>query len=73
MGPLAGIKIVEIGAYGPAPVAGMLLADLGAEVVLIERESSDLMESLGRDQGHSAKVFFNRGKKSMNLSVVPMR
>ncbi len=69
MGPLAGIKIVEIGAHGPAPVAGMLLADLGAEVVLIERESSDLMESLGQDQGHSAKAFFNRGKKSIALDL----
>lgn len=69
MGPLEGIKVVEIGAYGPAPVAGMLLADLGAEVVLIERENSDLMESLGQDQGHSAQAFFNRGKKSIVLDL----
>jgi alpha-methylacyl-CoA racemase len=69
MGPLAGIKVVEIGAYGPAPVAGMLLSDLGAEVVLIERESSDLMVSLGQDQGHSAQAFFNRGKKSIVLDL----
>jgi crotonobetainyl-CoA:carnitine CoA-transferase CaiB-like acyl-CoA transferase len=69
MGPLAGIKVVEIGALGPAPVAGMLLADLGAEVVLIERTDSDSMASPGQDQNHSAKAFFNRGKKSIALDL----
>jgi alpha-methylacyl-CoA racemase len=37
MGPLAGIKIVEIAAIGPAPFGSMMLADLGAEIVRIER------------------------------------
>lgn len=69
MGPLAGIKVVEIGALGPAPVAGMLLADLGAEVVLIERAGSDTMAYLGKDRSHSAKVIFNRGKKSIALNL----
>lgn len=69
MGPLAGIKVVEIGALGPAPVAGMLLADLGAEVVLIERTRSDSMLSPGKDRSHSAKAFFNRGKKSITLDL----
>jgi alpha-methylacyl-CoA racemase len=69
MGPLAGIKVVEIGALGPAPVAGMLLADLGAEVVLIERTSSDSMAGPGQDPGHSAKAIFNRGKKSIALDL----
>lgn len=36
-GPLQGIKVVEFAALGPAPMAAMLLADLGAEVVRIER------------------------------------
>lgn len=36
-GPLAGIRVVEIEAIGPVPLAGMLLADLGADVVRIER------------------------------------
>jgi len=69
MGPLAGIKIVEIGALGPAPVAGMMLADLGAEVVLVERVKGDAMGSPGKDQSHSAKAFFNRGKKSIALDL----
>ena len=38
-GPLAGLKIVEMEGIGPAPLAAMLLADLGAEVVRVERMS----------------------------------
>jgi acetyl-CoA hydrolase len=38
-GPLAGLKILEIAGIGPAPFCGMLLADLGADVVVIERVS----------------------------------
>lgn len=38
MGPLHGIKVVEFAALGPCPMAAMILADLGAEVVRIERK-----------------------------------
>ncbi len=38
MGPLQGIKVVEIAALGPAPMGAMILADLGAEVLSIERK-----------------------------------
>lgn len=37
MGPLHGVKVIEFAALGPAPMGAMLLADLGAEVVRIER------------------------------------
>ncbi|HRO10866.1 MAG TPA: CaiB/BaiF CoA-transferase family protein [Amaricoccus sp.] len=36
-GPLAGLKVVEMAGIGPAPMCGMLLADLGAEIVRIDR------------------------------------
>jgi alpha-methylacyl-CoA racemase len=39
MGPLRGIKIIELAGLGPAPFAGMMLADMGAEVVRVERPS----------------------------------
>ena len=43
MGPLAGIKIVELTGIGPGPICAMLLADLGATVLRIDRpEPSDL-------------------------------
>ena len=40
MGPLAGVRVVEIEGLGPAPFAGMLLADMGAEVVTVGRKIS---------------------------------
>ena len=36
MGPLKGIKIIEMAGLGPAPFAGMMLADMGADVIKIE-------------------------------------
>ncbi len=40
MGPLAGVKVIELAGLGPAPICGMLLADLGAEVILVERAAA---------------------------------
>jgi alpha-methylacyl-CoA racemase len=39
-GPLAGLRIVELAGIGPCPFAGMLLADLGADVLRIDRDSA---------------------------------
>ena len=41
MGPLEGIRIVEMGGIGPGPMAAMLLSDLGADVVRVERPGGD--------------------------------
>ena len=38
MGPLAGLKVVELAGIGPGPMAAMLLADLGASVIRIDRK-----------------------------------
>jgi alpha-methylacyl-CoA racemase len=37
MGPLKGLRVIELAGIGPAPFAGMLLADMGAEVISVER------------------------------------
>src|SRR4051812_48427124 len=37
MGPLSGVRILEIAALGPAPFCAQLLSDLGAEVVRVDR------------------------------------
>jgi alpha-methylacyl-CoA racemase len=42
MGPLQGVRIIEIGGIGPGPFAGMLLADMGAEVLRVERASGSM-------------------------------
>jgi alpha-methylacyl-CoA racemase len=43
MGPLAGTRIVEIAGIGPVPFAGMLLADLGADVIRVDRTRPGVM------------------------------
>jgi crotonobetainyl-CoA:carnitine CoA-transferase CaiB-like acyl-CoA transferase len=65
-GPLAGIRVIEIAGIGPAPFACMLLADMGAEVILIERPSKvgskDPLD-LGKNN------ILNRGKRSICLDL----
>src|SRR5437870_673900 len=38
-GPLAGVRVVELAGIGPSPFAAMLLADMGADVIRVERPS----------------------------------
>ncbi len=64
MGPLQGMKIVEIGGIGPAPFCGMMLADMGAEVTLLHRLTNDAgAGTLGRYE------IVNRGKQSIMLDL----
>ncbi len=44
-GPLAGLKVIELGGIGPVPHAGLVLGDLGADVVRVERGGSSLPEA----------------------------
>jgi crotonobetainyl-CoA:carnitine CoA-transferase CaiB-like acyl-CoA transferase len=68
MGPLAGIKVVEIAGIGPGPCAGMMLADMGAEVILVERKTPNA-NAAGISGDESKQAFFNRGKKSIALDL----
>jgi alpha-methylacyl-CoA racemase len=61
MGPLNGITVIELGGIGPGPMAGMMLADMGAEVVRVERSLE-----LPRFQRKDASF---RGKKSIVLDL----
>ena len=67
MGPLAGKRIIEMGGIGPAPVCGMMLADMGAEVVLVERKT-DASGLPGMLENANATIM-NRGKKSIALDL----
>ena len=50
MGPLRGMKVVEIASIGPGPFAAMLLADMGADVIRLHRPGQDsLLGSKGPD------------------------
>ncbi len=64
MGPLSGIKVIEMKGIGPGPYAGMLLADMGADVLVIERASSTPGIALPSD-----KDVNSRGKKSIAIDV----
>ena len=63
MGPLTGYKIIEVSGIGPGPLAGMLLADLGAEVIRIDRFETDI-------PGPPSKLdITGRNKKSIRLNL----
>jgi len=68
MGPLAGTTVMEIAALGPAPVCGMILADFGAEVILVERESVN-PNVLKVTTEPSSSMFYKRGKKSIVVDL----
>jgi alpha-methylacyl-CoA racemase len=61
MGPLNGYTVLELAGIGPAPMGGMILADMGAEVIRIDRASA-----VG---GNSMVDVSARGKKSVGLNL----
>ncbi|MGB3441929.1 MAG: CaiB/BaiF CoA-transferase family protein [Actinophytocola sp.] len=63
-GPLAGLRILELGGIGPGPFATMLLADLGADVVRVDRPGATSIFPGGDTQN-----LLNRGKRSVALDL----
>ena len=64
-GPLTGVTVIEMAAIGPVPFAGMVLADLGAEVIRLDRrEPSGL--GIGTEPRFDVP---GRGKKSVALDL----
>lgn len=63
MGPLSGVKVVELAGIGPAPFACMMLAELGAEVLRIERPGGGL--ALGPPE----LELLNRGRRNVALNL----
>ena len=61
MGPLTGIRVVEMAGIGPGPFTAMMLSDLGAEVIRVDRRSH-------KGTGHRANVL-NRGRKSIAVDL----
>lgn len=64
MGPLAGIKVIEMKGIGPGPYAGQILADLGAEVIVVERASKP--NSISPPSSCDVN---SRGKRSIALDL----
>ena len=61
-GPLAGVRVIELGSIGPGPHAGMMLADLGADVVRVRRPGGLQMPAENADLMH-------RGKRVVDLDL----
>ena len=62
MEPLTGIKVVEMAAIRPLPFCAMMLSDMGAEVIRIDRLNQ-------KGSGHRANVLF-RGRKSIAVDLL---
>ncbi len=65
MGPLAGFKIVEMGGIGPGPFCGMLLADMGAEVIRLDRPDD---VDLGISMPESCNLM-HRSRRSITVDL----
>ena len=65
MGPLAGVRVLEFEAIGPGPFCGMMLADMGADVLLVDR-TSDPALGLAGERRHEAML---RGRRSVTLDL----
>jgi alpha-methylacyl-CoA racemase len=63
MGPLSGVKILEVAGIGPGPFAAMMLADMGADVLRLDRSGS-----VGRATGPSREIL-NRGRRSVAVDL----
>ena len=59
-GPLLGVRVLEVGGIGPGPFAAMMLADLGADVVRVDRPGEDLLPT------HAVLL---RGRRSVVLDL----
>lgn len=65
MGPLAGVRIIEMAGIGPGPFCGMMLSDMGAEVIRVDRKSAI---DLGVEMPRQFNVL-NRGRRSIALDL----
>lgn len=65
-GPLSGLRIVEIGSIGPGPFCAMVLADLGADVLRVDRASGG--DLVGPSSDHRTELL-NRGRRSIAVDL----
>jgi alpha-methylacyl-CoA racemase len=64
-GPLNGVRIIEFAGIGPGPFAAMVLADLGADIVRIDRSQ----QAFGGDPAEPPKDILNRGRRSVAVDL----
>lgn len=65
MGPLQGLTIIEIAGIGPGPFAAMMLADMGANIIRVERPGGSMFAA-----AHNPKLdFLNRNKRCISINL----
>ena len=74
-GPLSGFRIVDLSSVISGPVATVLLADQGADVIKVEAPAGDIVRRMGRghDSLSPAFVTANRGKRSVCINLKEAR
>lgn len=65
MGPLSGVKIIEVAGIGPGPFCAMMLADMGADVIRVDRAA----QARGGDPATPPADVLNRGRRSIALDL----
>jgi len=65
MGPLAGVRILEIAGIGPGPFAAMVLADMGADVLRVDRTQN----VIPKPAGTPAPDLLTRGRRSVGVDL----
>jgi len=70
-GPLAGIRVLDLTSMISGPVATMMLADQGADVIKVEPPEGDLVRHMGANRGGLSATFVssNRSKRSLALDL----
>jgi len=72
VGPLTGVKVVDLSVMISGPLAAMMLADQGADVIKVESPGlGDVMRFLGTSKGGMTGIFANnnRGKRSIVVDL----
>jgi alpha-methylacyl-CoA racemase len=62
MGPLKGVKIIEVGGIGPGPFCGMMLSDMGAEIIRVDRKGQ-------QSRVGSQYDILHRGRRSIGIDL----
>jgi len=69
-GPLQGLKVIEFGGIGPGPFCAMMLSDMGADVIRLDRKADK-----GKDRGEGAflasgrRSVLHRGRRSVAVDL----
>jgi alpha-methylacyl-CoA racemase len=64
-GPLVGVRVIELAGIGPGPFCAMVLADMGADVIRVDRAAS----VRGGDPASPSQLIFDRGRRSVGVDL----